>query len=1048
METGPLSAENNPEGDQKQRSERRIQRRNLVDRAGLWLLVLFILLLIGLAAVWIRISPGQDQGLSPAETTIPPAEGSSTPASSNNAPVSDPAAGLEWFAETVDPNPKSGIFSSLLLAQDGSQYIAYLDDSSDDLKLAAYDGTSWDLQSNLDASDGQDGWYPALASDRQGRLHVSYYAISEQQIIYGSRSGAGEWQFEVAVDGVSALDTSLAVTGDGIPHVVFFDETAGQVRHAAKDGNGWVVSTVGDGAKEGFSFPVIVDQEDGLHVAFQGSGGGLVHARLVGGAWSSEVVDASAGGFPALALDGSGRLHASYFAPANQDLKYAYQDGDAWRLVTVDSAGNTGKFTSIAVDSQGYAHISYYDEDSSALKYAYGQNERWKTTVVNDEGEVGRYNALILDHDNPRISYYDESAQILMVAHADVYNQPTGQPGRLFAQHRSGQTFLTWLERSDLRNEVYQVYRSDAPIDRQTIGQATLLAQVGEGSSIFWANSHEDDGVWGPRLSRYLVISDGAPPVGKGKGVFVWTLSPEDADGSPEVAGYYAVTIVEAGSGEEQFDEAYTVGPVQEAVRDPEPVEITASPGVLTQAESGGHYYIQYMDFRNWNPTFHAPNSTNNFYGLDPGDPIRDHALAYSYDYTVFEPTPELCGGSVPDTLPVMVFLHGARGNRYGAPESYPYPYCAYGVYPIDESETWYYGFARQHDYRIETAFDPGDRVVNYTEQRILRMVYDLIRTPPGPSVDTRRIYLFGHSMGGTGSMAFAQRYPNVFAAIYSGQPVTHFYATEGYSETWPANLATKWGPQELNLPISISAPNRWADHLQKYDGTGVFEWENLRAAFDPGDRLGRFHEDMVPFGIDHGTVDDAVLFPTQGRPIYPLLNGSTQAWAGAVTDATHEWSSFGWPLPAFAKVEDVPFWNLSVVLNETVPGLRLLSGSAAQPPEQPTTYHQTVLWSASWNPWDGAPKDLPGEWQMSFCSVKEGSTQCGDGAPVLVDITPRRLQQFQVTPGQEYRWENRQVEGDLLIDSGTVTADQYGVLTVLQVQILPDGNRIRIFSP
>lgn len=1030
---------------------------NLLDRASFVLLILSVLLLIVLTTIWIRLNSERNReraSIAPANqtpaTTIQPENENVLPGGSNptGSPVSAQAPVLKWFSEAVDINTKTGIFSSIIAGPDGSRYIAYLDDGNDDLKLATYNGSAWSLISNVGESNGQNGWYPSLAIDRHGSLHISDYSMSEQQILYGSMAEEGIWKFEVAVDHVSALDTSLAITQDDIPHIVYFDEASGQVRDAVKGASGWASTAIGDGKKEGFSFPVIVDQNNNLHVAFYGSSGGLIHATLAGNAWSSEVVDPSAGGFPSLALDRSGNLHISYYDPVNQDLKHAYQDGEEWHVVTIDHEGNVGKFNSIAVDSLGYAHISYYDEGNASLKYAYGQKTLWKTFIVDGGGKTGQYSSLILENDNPRISYYDESAQILMFAQAEIYQDRPGPQSRLSANHRSGQTFLTWSERSDLSNEVYLIYRSNAPIDQENIHQAALLARVGEGSSIFWANHYVGDGIWNPRLSKYLILENNAMPVGKGKGVFVWTVSPEDTGGQPEVNSYYTITVLEDGSTEEQFDAAYRIGPVQETIGDPEPVEITSSPGIRTHAGEGGHYYIQYMDFRHWNPTFHAPNSTNTYYGLDPNDPIRDNALAYAYDYAIFEPTPDLCGGKVPDSLPVMIFLHGARGNRYGTPDVYTYPYCAYGVYPIDESETWYFGFARHHDYRTDSAFERDDFIENYTERRILRMIYDLMRNPPGSPVDPQRIYLFGHSMGGTGSLAFAERYPNVFAAIYSGQPVTRFDVTEVPQDIWAANVAPKWGPHEINLPVYISAPNHWSDHLQKYNGAGVYDWQNLRSAFDPNDRLGRIHDDMVPFGIDHGTTDDAVLFPTQGQPLYPLLNASTQAWAGAITDWPHQWSFFGWPLPNFAKVNDVPFWNMRVLRDETVPGLGFLSGNNPGRPDHPTTYNQTIAWSASWYPWDGAPVDLPGEWQMSFCSIKAGSQQCGEGVPLRVDITPRRLQQFIVTPGIEYRWENRQQKDNSLIESGTVVADQNGVLTVRQVQILPEGNRLRIFMP
>ena len=642
----------------------------------------------------------------------------------------------------------------------------------------------------------------------------------------------------------------------------------------------------------------------------------------------------------------------------------------------------------------------------------------------------------------------------------------TPQIDHITVYHHSGQSFITWPERSDLANEIYRVYRSSALIDEKSLLQARLLAQIGKGSARIWGNYYAGDTAWGPRLADRFIIQDGAGQLQNGAGALVWTLAAEDLDGKAAGSGYYAVTVTPAGGRETLAGENIS-GPVQEAVGRPAPVEITYSPGINAAAGPGGHFYLQYMDLRHYNPTFHTPNATNEFYGFDPKQNNFSNTLAYTYDYYVFEPTPELCGGKVPDALPVLVFLHGARSNRYPVYKKYAYPHCAYGVYPIDQTETWYFGFARSHDYRQNTPFEPGDVIENYTEQRVLRMLADLMRDPPGPAVDPQRIYLAGHSMGGTGALAFAERYPNVFAAVYSGQPVTNFRATPGFTEPWPANLATKWGAQDLNLPVAIDAPNGWAAHLQKYNGVGVFDWEDLRAPFDPQAKVNRSGDEMAPFGVDHGTVDEAVLFPTQGQALYAALSGSPRAWAGAITETEHLWSYFGWPLAGLANLKAVekepensseptpdplilrePFWGLQVIRDETVPGLSNLSGNG------PTTFNQTILWSASWNAWDGAPADRPDRWQMSLCAISAdfaaaevhtGLPRCGTGKTQTVDIAPRRLQQFRISPGRQYDWENRQISNGRVIAKGTLTAGPNGVITIPGVQVSPRGNRISI---
>jgi hypothetical protein len=273
---------------------------------------------------------------------------------------------------------------------------------------------------------------------------------------------------------------------------------------------------------------------------------------------------------------------------------------------------------------------------------------------------------------------------------------------------------------------------------------------------------------------------------------------------------------------------------------------------------------------------------------------------------------------------------------------------------------------------------------------------------------------------------------------------VTLFRATPGVTERWPELTAQRWGAQALNLPIASSAPNGWAQHLQKYDGAGVFDWENLPSAFDPKATPKRFASEMVPFGLDHGTIDDAVLFQSQAQAIYPLLVANPRTWAGAITKTTHSWSYFGDPLANFAKIDDVPFYGFRVIRDETVPGFSHLSGNETGLPTAVTTYNRTLLWSASWNPWDGAPLDSPDTWQMSFCAVDPGMTECSRQS-LTVDITPRRLQRFLVVPGKTYTWQVTAISNGSLVAQGKFTPDENGLLTVPQVQIVPGGSRLKI---
>ena len=454
-----------------------------------------------------------------------------------------------------------------------------------------------------------------------------------------------------------------------------------------------------------------------------------------------------------------------------------------------------------------------------------------------------------------------------------------------------------------------------------------------------------------------------------------------------------------------------------------------ASPVEAPLGLARGHLYLQFMDLRNWNPTFHAPRAGNGYLGLDSDPPSVQHALAYIYDYVVFEPD---CGSGAQAT---MFSLHGWGGGTYGPVTGDPDPWgwCAYRIYPIDQGETWWFGFARTNDFRVNTEVPAGDTIANYTEQRILRMLRDLQRQPPGPPVDTNRAFVHGHSMGGSGTLALALRYPNVFAAAYASEPMTD-YATsgDGGGLDWRSDVEPKWGARALALPIALDASAGWADPLKRYNGTNVWVWQNH--LFNLTNRMA---DEVVPLGVGHGTNDMVIEWPTQARPFYGALNRARRCYGGVVNDGGHSWMGF-WGLPPSLWPDNslTPFRAFQVVRNETVPGLANASGNGPLPPVATSEYNLALEWSSSWDAWDGAPLDTTNVWQLSLRSLSTTQT---------VDVTPRRTQQFHPTPGALVRWRNLRVSDGVEIQTGTVMADALGLMTVTNVTVSPIGNRLRL---
>ena len=643
--------------------------------------------------------------------------------------------------------------------------------------------------------------------------------------------------------------------------------------------------------------------------------------------------------------------------------------------------------------------------------------------AVNSSGSYGGSLAAVAATSLTLAAY---SGAVLFAA--DPYGSDTNsaltQPTNVAAFHRSGQTFLTWDERAGLAGESYRIYRHSQPIDAGNLASAVRIYEVWEGSANFYAN-YFNDGGWQPRYSARVAITNQGTPLAAGTGLLVWTLATNDFAGAATGTAWYAVAVVDSDGTENvaDFGPGNVVGPLAEGVAEPLPVEVAASVG------ENGHLFIQFMDLRDWNPTFHAPNPGNGYLGLDSEAPAVRHALAYAYDYVVFAPD---CGT---DPVPATFSLHGWGGNSYGPVTDDPDPWgwCTYRIYPVDQSETWWFGFARAHDFRAGGDVSSNDVVANYTERRVLRMLRDLQRAPPGPPVDADRVYVYGQSMGGSGTLAFALRYPNVFAAAYASEPMTD-YATsgDGGGDDWRGDVESKWGARALNLPVELAAPAGWANPLRPYAGTGVWDWQNHRA-----NTTNRPGDDNVPFGVGHGTNDMVIEWPTQAQPFYGPLDASRRCWGGIVSDAGHSWLGFNGLPPNLAPDNSLaPFANFQVVRDETVPGLSRDSRDLSAPPAQLGGYHQNLEWSASWNDWDGAPQDSETAWQISLRPV--------DGNSRTVGVTPRRTQRFRLPPGAVVNWQNRRVSDDAQIQSGVAIADAAGLATATNVAVGVAGNRVR----
>ena len=394
------------------------------------------------------------------------------------------------------------------------------------------------------------------------------------------------------------------------------------------------------------------------------------------------------------------------------------------------------------------------------------------------------------------------------------------------AFHRSGQTFITWQEDAAVAGESYQVYRHTAPITAANLNAATLLTDrwgpLAEGSSAY-VNEREWPSPWDPDpVQRNFIVQDDGPELSDTTGLFVWTTHDSGTF-------YYAVTTVRAGVEDRNLvagQDATTVG-LAETVAKPAPIR------VHTTASGRGFVYTQFMDYAEWNPTFEG----------------------YAYNYSVALPP----GYDGSEAVPLMIYMQG-WGGRYGVNDGTPYDFNSIWVEVDDPRQTWHYGFNADVDYRTAALPPTTGTIVNFTEQRILQAIDEVSRLY---NVDENRIHGHGSSMGGSGMLSLGLRYPNVFAAVYAGLPMTDYAAADGSggSTDWRSDLEPKWGTIAANLPVENRGVH--AAHLAEYNGTGVWDWmdHQTQAVLRRGD-------ETAYLCVAHTMQDDVIDWVSQGQPL------------------------------------------------------------------------------------------------------------------------------------------------------------------------------------
>ena len=210
----------------------------------------------------------------------------------------------------------------------------------------------------------------AICHDSAGLPHIAYEGNSYYMRYASWNEVIGWWDIEVTSLYYSVGSCALVLDELDDPHIVYGDD------YATRVGTGdWIFEQFHSGATYGALY-LTYDHLDRVvpHVSYY-SGSHLWYAYRDPdtGVWQPEEVDVigTVGMYSSLAVDSAGGIYISYFDSTGGNLKFAYDDGVEWLIITVDGLVDyVGEYTSLVLDEASVPHITYYDATNDELKHA------------------------------------------------------------------------------------------------------------------------------------------------------------------------------------------------------------------------------------------------------------------------------------------------------------------------------------------------------------------------------------------------------------------------------------------------------------------------------------------------------------------------------------------------------------------------------------------------------------------------------------------------------------------------------------------------------
>jgi S-formylglutathione hydrolase FrmB len=378
----------------------------------------------------------------------------------------------------------------------------------------------------------------------------------------------------------------------------------------------------------------------------------------------------------------------------------------------------------------------------------------------------------------------------------------------------------------------------------------------------------------------------------------------------------------------------------------------------------------------------------------------------------------------------LYVHLHQRQGSLLGSLAGSNTP--GEWVLAMDDhlpngEDTFWYGYHEDYDVTSTTNVPPTAGVVrDYTLRRALHTLEWARRNFP---VDTTRVYAYGYSMGGIGSMLLAYRRPDLIAAVLAicGKVDFSFVNDPDSSNFFNAGGRLRgatdqlWGEVATNLPTNDGMP------VYARLNDGVLNGMAGAAGLPPILAFNGRHDTTVGWAEKIGWYQSLQSNRLGGYEYWDLRDHTSAAEA------------------AWEPMQDMQF----LYRFRTTRSFPALSNGSpdGDPGDGNAAIGDSVGGFNVFVRWDTTVVDQPATWATTFTiryvSTKWGPVPLPDS--LRVDVTPRRAQAFKPAPGQWCDWEVRRSSDQALLESGAVRADSLGLVTIPAVPIQAGGVRLTI---